>query len=233
MYNHSSNKVKLFDGVEYGIKELYRCDYKLAIATGGGRNYLDSCLAQTSIKDNISVTKTSDDCFSKPHPQMCKEIMDELFIEPEKSLVIGDSIHDLQNADKFSSIIDYPYASYMDIWKLNSNQELIPWKTNWMVVCDDNTSTWTTLNNIRWLAEDTWFFEKIKTYSCRANSNVAWYRSNTKDQIFKLVTNSWYPAKRSWIYERENVDKKKSERIRYKDRIWTMVWNKIYRKRKK
>ncbi len=98
LYNHSSNKVKLFDGVEYGIKELYRCDYKLAIATGGGRNYLDSCLAQTSIKDNISVTKTSDDCFSKPHPQMCKEIMDELFIEPEKTLVIGDSVHDLQMA---------------------------------------------------------------------------------------------------------------------------------------
>jgi phosphoglycolate phosphatase len=29
---------------------------------------------------------------------MCKEIMDELFIESEKSLVIGDSIHDLQMA---------------------------------------------------------------------------------------------------------------------------------------
>ena len=98
LYNRNVNKVKLFDGVEYGIKELHRRDYKIAIATGGGRNYLDSCLAQTSIKDNISVTKTSDDCFSKPHPQMCKEIMDELFIEPEKTLVIGDSIHDLQMA---------------------------------------------------------------------------------------------------------------------------------------
>ena len=98
----SSNKVKLFDGVEYGIKELHRCEYKIAIATGGGRNYLDSCLAQTSIKDYISVTKTSDDCFSKPHPQMCKEIMDELFIEPEKALVIGDSIHDLQMAKNAS-----------------------------------------------------------------------------------------------------------------------------------
>ena len=51
LYNGSSNKVKLFDGVEYGIKELHRCEYKIAIATGGGRNYLDSCLAQTSIKD--------------------------------------------------------------------------------------------------------------------------------------------------------------------------------------
>tara|TARA_B100000767_G_scaffold43308_1_gene37262 strand:- start:169 stop:825 length:657 start_codon:yes stop_codon:yes gene_type:complete len=98
LYNYNSNKVKLFDGIEYGIKELHRCNYKLAIATGGGRNYLDSCLAQTSIKDKVSVTKTSDDCFSKPHPQMCKEIMDELFIEPEKTLVIGDSIHDLQMA---------------------------------------------------------------------------------------------------------------------------------------
>ena len=98
LYNQSSNKVKLFDGVELGIKELHRYGYKIAIATGGGRNYLDSCLAQTSIKDFINVTKTSDDCFSKPHPQMCNEIMDELLIEPEKSIVIGDSIHDLQMA---------------------------------------------------------------------------------------------------------------------------------------
>ena len=29
---------------------------------------------------------------------MCKEIMDELIIEPEKSILIGDSIHDLQMA---------------------------------------------------------------------------------------------------------------------------------------
>ena len=44
------------------------------------------------------MTKTSDDCFSKPHPQMCNEIMNELIIEPEKSIVVGDSIHDLQMA---------------------------------------------------------------------------------------------------------------------------------------
>ena len=98
LYNQSSNKVKLFDGVELGIKELHRYGYKIAIATGGGRNYLDSCLAQTSIKEYLSVTKTSDDCFSKPHPQMCNEIMNELIIEPEKSIVVGDSIHDLQMA---------------------------------------------------------------------------------------------------------------------------------------
>ena len=128
LYNQSSNKVKLFDGVELGIKELHRYGYKIAIATGGGRNYLDSCLAQTSIKDFINVTKTSDDCFSKPHPQMCNEIMNELIIEPEKSIVIGDSIHDLQmaknagisslavtyGAHKQDSLSVYDALDYMD-----------------------------------------------------------------------------------------------------------------------
>ena len=128
LYNQSSNKVKLFDGVELGIKELYRYGYKIAIATGGGRNYLDSCLAQTSIKDFINVTKTSDDCFSKPHPQMCNEILNELIIEPEKSIVIGDSIHDLQmaknagisslavtyGAHKQDSLSVYDALDYMD-----------------------------------------------------------------------------------------------------------------------
>ena len=122
------NKVKLFDGVELGIKELHRYGYKIAIATGGGRNYLDSCLAQTSIKDFINVTKTSDDCFSKPHPQMCNEILNELIIEPEKSIVIGDSIHDLQmaknagisslavtyGAHKQDSLSVYDALDYMD-----------------------------------------------------------------------------------------------------------------------
>ena len=128
LYNQSSNKVKLFDGVELGIKELHRYGYKIAIATGGGRNYLDSCLAQTSIKDFINVTKTSDDCFSKPHPQMCNEILNELIIEPEKSIVIGDSIHDLQmaknagisslavtyGAHKQDSLSVYDALGYMD-----------------------------------------------------------------------------------------------------------------------
>ena len=128
LYNQSSNKVKLFDGVELGIKELHRYGYKIAIATGGGRNYLDSCLAQTSIKDFINVTKTSDDCFSKPHPQMCNEILNELIIEPEKSIVIGDSIHDLQmaknagisslavtyGAHKQDSLSIYDALDYMD-----------------------------------------------------------------------------------------------------------------------
>ena len=128
LYNQSSNKVKLFDGVELGIKELHRYGYKIAIATGGGRNYLDSCLAQTSIKDFINVTKTSDDCFSKPHPQMCNEILNEFIIEPEKSIVIGDSIHDLQmaknagisslavtyGAHKQDSLSVYDALDYMD-----------------------------------------------------------------------------------------------------------------------
>ena len=128
LYNQSSNKVKLFDGVELGIKELHRYGYKIAIATGGGRNYLDSCLAQSSIKDFINVTKTSDDCFSKPHPQMCNEILNELIIEPEKSIVIGDSIHDLQmaknagisslavtyGAHKQDSLSVYDALDYMD-----------------------------------------------------------------------------------------------------------------------
>ena len=128
LYNQSSNKVKLFDGVELGIRELHRYGYKIAIATGGGRNYLDSCLAQTSIKDYINVTKTSDDCFSKPHPQMCNEILNELIIEPEKSIVIGDSIHDLQmaknagisslavtyGAHKQDSLSVYDALDYMD-----------------------------------------------------------------------------------------------------------------------
>lgn len=35
---------------------------------------------------------------SKPHPQMLDEIMDELVITPERTLMVGDTSYDLQMA---------------------------------------------------------------------------------------------------------------------------------------
>lgn len=43
-------------------------------------------------------TRTADQTFSKPHPAMILEIMDELDVSAERVLMVGDTTHDLQMA---------------------------------------------------------------------------------------------------------------------------------------
>lgn len=92
------DEVVLFDGVETGIKMLYQQGFKLAIATGTSRKGLDNALRKTKMSKFFSETKTIDECFSKPHPQMINEILSKFFIDKEKALMVGDSGYDLQMA---------------------------------------------------------------------------------------------------------------------------------------
>ena len=43
-------------------------------------------------------TRTADETASKPNPQMLIELMNEFGAEPERTLMIGDTTHDLQLA---------------------------------------------------------------------------------------------------------------------------------------
>jgi phosphoglycolate phosphatase len=43
-------------------------------------------------------TRTVDECFSKPHPQMLDDLMEDLVVMPERTLMIGDTSYDLQMA---------------------------------------------------------------------------------------------------------------------------------------
>ena len=46
----------------------------------------------------FDATRTADETHSKPHPRMLLELMDELGAAPERTLMIGDTTHDLQLA---------------------------------------------------------------------------------------------------------------------------------------
>ena len=45
-----------------------------------------------------NATRTADETFSKPHPAMLHELMQELDVAPERVVMIGDTSHDLQMA---------------------------------------------------------------------------------------------------------------------------------------
>ena len=93
-----SQGAELFSGVELGIKDLKRQGYILSIATGKGLKSLNQDLISTNLKDYFLITKTVDECFSKPHPQMILEILNFTMVDSKKALMIGDSSYDLEMA---------------------------------------------------------------------------------------------------------------------------------------
>ena len=92
------DQICLFDGIEIGIKSLASHGYHLAIATGKSRRGLTNALNKSNLKHFFKITKTMDECFSKPHPQMINEILDEFMIQPSRALMVGDSSYDLEMA---------------------------------------------------------------------------------------------------------------------------------------
>jgi phosphoglycolate phosphatase len=87
--------IPLFAGARETIDELYRAGHMLAVATGKSRNGLSRVMQSSGLKDYFLASRTADETFSKPHPAMLLEIMDELGVQPARTLMVGDTTHDL------------------------------------------------------------------------------------------------------------------------------------------
>ncbi len=90
--------IPLFDGARETIAELHGTGYRLAVATGKSRIGLDRALQSSDMTEYFHTSRTADQTFSKPHPAMLLEIMDELGVVPARALMVGDTTHDLQMA---------------------------------------------------------------------------------------------------------------------------------------
>ena len=101
-YYAGEQAIPLFAGAKSTIIELSRRGYKLAVATGKGRRGLNLALQHCGLAQYFHETRTVDECFSKPHPQMLDEIMDACVVTPERTLMIGDTSYDLQMAKNAS-----------------------------------------------------------------------------------------------------------------------------------
>jgi phosphoglycolate phosphatase len=88
----------LFDGVAGLLENLRAAGYRLAIATGKARGGLDDALAATAVGHFFDASRCADETASKPHPKMLLQLMDEVRVPPERTLMIGDSLHDLRMA---------------------------------------------------------------------------------------------------------------------------------------
>lgn len=96
----SNGSSQLFAGARETLHELKNKGYRLAVATGKGREGLAKVLRETGLEAMFSATRCADESGSKPHPAMLYDIMDELAIEPACTLMVGDTEYDLEMASK-------------------------------------------------------------------------------------------------------------------------------------
>ncbi|MCM8612203.1 HAD-IA family hydrolase [Accumulibacter sp.] len=97
-YLARDHELQLFAGVAELIAELSAGGFLLAVATGKSRLGLDRALRHSGLGPFFHASRCADECFSKPHPQMLEELLDELAVAGERALMIGDTTHDLQMA---------------------------------------------------------------------------------------------------------------------------------------
>lgn len=97
-YLTRDHELHLFDGVDDLVRTLAHVGYVLAVATGKSRRGLNRALEHSGLSACFRATRCADECFSKPHPQMLEELMAESAVLPGRTLMIGDTTHDLQMA---------------------------------------------------------------------------------------------------------------------------------------
>jgi phosphoglycolate phosphatase len=135
-YLSRDNAISLFAGAMEAVTALNEAGFLLAVATGKSRVGLNRALANTGLAQYFHASRCADECFSKPHPAMLREIMTDLAVAPERTLMIGDTTHDLQmaaNAEVASIAAAYgahprdELESMNPIATLNSFPELCEW----------------------------------------------------------------------------------------------------------
>jgi phosphoglycolate phosphatase len=94
----TSSPSELFAGTREVLTELQQQGYLLAVATGKGRQGLDYALESTGLRDVFDLTRCADEAFSKPHPEMLHQILEQTGVEPGRALMIGDTEYDLEMA---------------------------------------------------------------------------------------------------------------------------------------
>lgn len=97
-YLAHQNDLSLFEGVLPLLQELKARHHWLAVATGKSRRGLDEALHSVELQGVFDGSRTADETEGKPHPLMLQELMRECGAGPQRTLMIGDTTHDLQMA---------------------------------------------------------------------------------------------------------------------------------------
>lgn len=135
-YLSADHELVLFPGIETLIGDLASAGHLLAVATGKSRLGLNRALAHSGLGQHFHSSRCADECHSKPHPQMLEELMEELGVSRQSTLMIGDTSHDLlmaSNAGVDALAVTYGahtgdhLSEYGALACLESVEDLVAW----------------------------------------------------------------------------------------------------------
>jgi phosphoglycolate phosphatase len=135
-YLARQDEIVLFDGTLEMLRALKARNHRLGVATGKTRRGLEAALDTSPLRGLFDATRTADETRGKPDPMMLHELMHELGTTPERTLMVGDTTHDLQlaaNAGCASVAVSFgahghdEFARHSPLHVAHSTAELDAW----------------------------------------------------------------------------------------------------------
>lgn len=133
-YIPNSHRTPFFAPIENMLLTLKQQDKQLAVATGKKRKGLDRVLEASASHHYFTITRCADESGSKPDPQMLSDILDYTKQPISQAVFIGDSIYDIQMANRLgmtSIAVNYGTASSSELaaeqptYQVDTPQELV------------------------------------------------------------------------------------------------------------
>ncbi len=87
-----------FPGTLETLQQLHDAGFLLAVATGKSRRGLDRAMQSSGLGEFFVTSRCADETFSKPHPLMLEEILDQTGCYATEAVMIGDTVYDLEMA---------------------------------------------------------------------------------------------------------------------------------------
>lgn len=138
LYDLKTNEV--FEAMYKLLPALKKRGVKIAMATNLGRGSADKFLDDSELVHIMDYMACADDAPFKPAPDMLEMIMDEAWIQPENTIMVGDSLEDMQaaqaagiagclatwnsDADMQGLIPEYNTDKIQDLWRILGVSEL-------------------------------------------------------------------------------------------------------------
>jgi phosphoglycolate phosphatase len=138
-YAKHHNDLSLFEGILPLLQTLRERQHILTVATGKSRKGLDDALHAVDLRGVFDGSRTADETAGKPDPLMLHQLMAEFGVSPARTLMIGDTTHDLQmahNAGCASLAVSYGAhgAEGLERWNPKAVVHTVAELQDWLLV---------------------------------------------------------------------------------------------------
>lgn len=99
-FSRDTTPEDLFPGTESVLAGLKQLNRRMAVATGKSRPGLDRGLDSSRLGSYFEVTRCANETASKPDPMMLREILEATGTHPERAIMVGDTIYDMEMAQR-------------------------------------------------------------------------------------------------------------------------------------